>query len=388
VAHIQDRGKDVNPEKRWQARYRDPGGNERTMTFRRKGDAQRWLDEVTADVLTGRYVDPRAGKVTLRTFAEQWLAAQTFDATTRANTTSRLHVHLLPDLGDLELRRIRPSTVQAWLRGRTDVAAPSYVRVMLTNLSSILSAAVADGLIAANPCDSSAVKPPAVERRKVVPWTVAQVQAIGAGHPDRHRAVPSVAAGLGLRQGEVFGLAIEDVDFLRRKVRVRRQLKLVRGRAVFAPPKGGKEREVPLPEVVAVALAEHVRTVEPVEASLPWREVTGDPRTFEVVFTTTKDRPVNRNTYNDRVWKPALVAAGIAPTRDHGMHACRHHYASVLLDGGVSIRALADYLGHADPGFTLRVYSHLMPETEDRARAAIDAAYAAPAERSRNGASS
>lgn len=49
------------------------------------------------------------------------------------------------------------------------------------------------------------------------------------------------------------------------------------------------------------------------------------------------------------------------------MHALRHHYASVLLEGGISIRALAEYLGHADPGFTLRIYSHLMPNTEDRA---------------------
>jgi integrase len=44
----------------------------------------------------------------------------------------------------------------------------------------------------------------------------------------------------------------------------------------------------------------------------------------------------------------------------------------VLLDGGESIRTLAEYLGHADPGFTLRVYTHLIPSSEDRARAAID----------------
>ena len=55
------------------------------------------------------------------------------------------------------------------------------------------------------------------------------------------------------------------------------------------------------------------------------------------------------------------------------MHALRHYYASVLLDAGESIRALADYLGHADPGFTLRVYTYLMPASEDRARRAIDA---------------
>lgn len=276
--------------------------------------------------------------------------------------------------------------IQSWLKGRSDVAAPSHVRVMLTNLSSILGAAVADGLLVANPCDSPAVKPPTVERRKVVPWTVEQVQAITAAHPSRYRAVPTLASGCGLRQGETFGIGLEDVDFLRRKVLVRRQLKLVSGRPVFASPKGGREREVPLPDVVAVALPEHLRRSPAIEVSLPWKDHAGEDRTVPLVFSTDRERPVNRNSYNGSVWKPALEAAGIAPTRDHGMHACRHHYASVLLDGGVSVRALADYLGHADPGFTLRVYSHLMPDTEDRARAAIDAAHAAPAEPSRNGA--
>lgn len=75
-------------------------------------------------------------------------------------------------------------------------------------------------------------------------------------------------------------------------------------------------------------------------------------------------------------WKPALSAAGVEPDRRNGFHALRHHYASVLLEAGVSIRAVAEYLGHHDPGFTLRTYAHLMPEAEDRTRTAIDAAHA------------
>jgi len=58
------------------------------------------------------------------------------------------------------------------------------------------------------------------------------------------------------------------------------------------------------------------------------------------------------------------------------MHALRHWFASVQLEAGTSIRALADYLGHADPGFTLRIYTHLMPTSEDRARRAMEAALA------------
>ncbi|WP_367115024.1 tyrosine-type recombinase/integrase [Actinophytocola sp.] len=54
------------------------------------------------------------------------------------------------------------------------------------------------------------------------------------------------------------------------------------------------------------------------------------------------------------------------------MHALRHLFASVLLDAGESVKALAQYLGHSDPGFTLRVYTHLMPTSHERTRRAID----------------
>lgn len=362
------------PNGKWRARYRDAAGHEHARHFPRKVDAQQWLDTVTADLLTGRYVDPRAGRTTFEAFATKWLAAQTTDVSTREATASRVRVHLMPTFGRMELRAIRPSTVQQWLRGRTDQCAPSFVRVLLANLSAILGAAVEDGLIATNPCASPSVRAPAQDQRRVVPWTREWVGAVTEAHPARYQAVPFATAGLGIRQGEVFGLPVEDVDFLRRKVLVRQQLKLVKGRPVFAPPKGGREREVPLPDVVAVALSEHLRQWAPVEVTLPWKDLDGADHTSTLVFTSRESKPINRNHYNPYVWKPALEVAKVEPTRANGMHALRHYYASVLLSGGVSIRALADYLGHADPGFTLRVYSHLMPDDEDRARSVADSA--------------
>jgi integrase len=55
----------------------------------------------------------------------------------------------------------------------------------------------------------------------------------------------------------------------------------------------------------------------------------------------------------------------VPQTRDDGMRALRHFFASVLLDAGESIKAVADYLGHSDPGFTLRTYTHLMPNSTE-----------------------
>ncbi|GAB2447505.1 hypothetical protein GCM10027162_50990 [Streptomyces incanus] len=84
---------------------------------------------------------------------------------------------------------------------------------------------------------------------------------------------------------------------------------------------------------------------------------------------------LDRSRFNDRVWRPALRTAGVEIGRDNGMHALRHFYASVLLDAGESIKALSEYLGHHDPGFTLRTYTHLMPSSEARTRAAVDSVF-------------
>lgn len=90
------------------------------------------------------------------------------------------------------------------------------------------------------------------------------------------------------------------------------------------------------------------------------------------MLTTPRKGAINRGAFDAKAWKPAVTAVGLVPTKATGMHALRHFYASALLDAGESIKALAAYLGHADPGFTLRVYTHLMPTSEECTRRAID----------------
>lgn len=98
----------------------------------------------------------------------------------------------------------------------------------------------------------------------------------------------------------------------------------------------------------------------------------------------TDGQHVKARSYSETVWKPALVKAGLIPepgrdrrgryryatTRKEGVHQLRHYYASFV--GGVSIKELAEYLGHRDPAFTLRVYAHMLPCSHDRARAVIN----------------
>lgn len=127
----------------------------------------------------------------------------------------------------------------------------------------------------------------------------------------------------------------------------------------------------------------HTRRYPPRAYTLPWEKPDGRPHTCRLLFRwPSDDQHVKARSYSETVWKPAAVRAGIigepkkdrrgraryATTRREGIHQLRHYFASVMLAGGVSIKELAEYLGHADPAFTLRVYAHLLPSSHDRAR--------------------
>ena len=105
-----------------------------------------------------------------------------------------------------------------------------------------------------------------------------------------------------------------------------------------------------------------------------------DTGSVPLLLTSRERRALNRNYFNSGIWRPAQARAHIPQTRDNGMHALPHWYASVLLDAGESIRAVSEYLGHSDPGFTLRTYTHLMPSSSERTQVAVDAAFAASRE--------
>ena len=190
--------------RRYTVNYRDPEGRQRRKTFVKKSDADGFAATVEADKLRGLYLDPNAGRMTLNEYAAAWLAAQTFDVTSRDTIERHLRLHVYPSLGSKQLRDLKPSTVQAWLRGLS-VTSSTYRRAIFTTLSSVLSAAVDDDRIPKNPCRAGSVKAPKAGARRVVPWTADRVLAVRDALDEPHRIMAMLAAGLGLRQGEVFG---------------------------------------------------------------------------------------------------------------------------------------------------------------------------------------
>ncbi|HEV2375330.1 MAG TPA: hypothetical protein VGS19_24620 [Streptosporangiaceae bacterium] len=187
--------------KRWDARWRDDAGESRHKAFERKLDAERFLTGIAAELLRGVYIDPAAGRVTLRSYAKSFLAGQTVEATTREAMELWFRLHIFPVLGDMPLAALaqRPSLIQSWARGLQSELAANYVRTVFANLSAVLSAAVDDNLIPKNPCRAGSVRPPRAEHPRVRPWSTDKAAAAhavpGAGRL-RHRARHAPGGGV------------------------------------------------------------------------------------------------------------------------------------------------------------------------------------------------
>ncbi len=233
--------------------------------------------------------------------------------------------------------------------------APGSVELAYRWVATIFKAAVADRLIAASPCERIAL--PKKDRHEVVPLPVAAVERLVATMPQRYRALIVLAAGAGLRQGECFGVTVDRIDFLRRELRVDRQLVGVRnGVPEFGPPKTPAGfRTVPLPGSVVDALAAHLTRQRPGAHGL--------------VFTNTQRRPLQRSAFGN-VWRRVAAEAELPAWAT--FHDLRHFYASLLIARGCSVKAVQKRLGHQSAGETLDTYSHLWPDSDDETRNAVD----------------
>jgi integrase len=250
-------------------------------------------------------------------------------------------------------------------------------------LRSAFNSAMLDGLIATNPVQpASRLSLPKVDQPPMVPLSVAQVQAWAEHADTRIKAMIIAQAGLGLRIGELNALRLADVDFLGRRpqVRISEQIDTFTGRR--APLKTANSRRVvPLPAFVAEALAEHIRTYPPGDGGLIFTQTQvsfgrdGRRYTNHSERTTLAPQVWNKRRLNELYNEAAEAAALPAGTTSHDL---RHHYASVLLDSGHSVHAVADAIGDR-PEMVLRIYGHVLPDREESTRRALDAAWEAPA---------
>ncbi|MEU3436356.1 tyrosine-type recombinase/integrase [Streptomyces sp. NPDC006863] len=402
--------KDHGKGKRWQVRWRDAAGEQQKENFAKRSQADTRAATIEADLARGLYVDPAAGKESFRAVAERWRTSAVHRGGTSSRVERALRIHIYPTFGDRPIVTIRPSEVQAWVKDRSQVLAPSTLRVTFAYLVTVMQTAVRDRTIAINPC--SGIKLPEVRRPEIVPLHKDAVRALIEAAPPRYRAMILLAVASGLRQGEVFGLEVDCVDFLRREVTVRQQLitpdKDVDADEEEAPesyigePKTHEShRTVPLAGLAVDALAAHLQQYPAAVADIDDRTDPRKPRRRKahMLFSNDRNEVIKRASWS-HVWTrmeeranealrkeyAAAYAAWVQRGRPKGeepapvrvpdgasMHDLRHFYASALIKNRESVKTVQRRLGHSKPSITLDIYTHLWPDDEDTTRAAVEA---------------
>lgn len=353
--------------KRWRARFVDDAGVEHSRSFDRKSDAQAYLDQITSDMVTGTYVDPAAGRITVGVVYGPWAASQAhISAKTAATRLSTWRTHVEPRWADVAVVDVNTSAVRAWV---SELAGAGFGVATIENafglLRLVLGAAVEDRRIPRNPCYGVKLpKRPHPDRGYL---DDAQVAAL-AGAVERDSEVVRFLAYTGLRFGEMAALRVQDFDMLRRRVNVSRSVTEVSGRLVWSTPKTWERRSVPFPAELADELA---------------ARMVGKGRD-DLVFTDTRGGPLRNNNWRERIFEPAvakcqaaataqrareLAATGETVTPDFPTitpHDLRHTAASLAIRGAdANVKAVQRMLGHAKASMTLDVYADLFEDDLD-----------------------
>ena len=259
---------DTKDGRRWRVIYRKPDGTQTSRRgFQRKRDAQEWLAEhVTVAKASGTYIDPQAGRRKVGGLWPAWIAKKRVSS--KASYVESLErawrVHVEPQWGARTLESLTRAEIQEWVSGQAESKSATVVLRNLGILRGICADAVSDRLIPSNPCDG--IETPRKKRKEHTYLTVEQLFRLADESGDR-RTMVLVLGLCGLRWGEMAGLHVEDVDFARHRLSVRRSATTVGHEVVVDLPKSGRPRQVVFPSTLDAPLRE-----------LPRRLAAGQPR--------------------------------------------------------------------------------------------------------------
>lgn len=312
---------------------------------------------------------PEAGRLTLGDYLGRWLEYKEIrvkPSTHRGYRNVVVH-HIDPAVGRVTLAKLTALHLEALYRamlkkevgpqGRKRPLAPRMCQLAHAVLHQALEQAVRWSLIPRNP--AAQVEPPRGFKTPPRAWTPEEtLKFLEAVRRHRFYAMFYLAVVTGMRRGELLGLRWEDLDLGRGYLRVERSLGMVASEFVVSTPKTeGSVRLLKLsPEAVGV-LEEHGERQERERARLGplWREEGW-------VFPSEVGNPVRPYNF-DETRKTLMRKAGVPVIRFHDL---RHTHVSLKRRRGTPLEVVSKRLGHANPGFTLKVYRHIYgDELED-----------------------
>ena len=340
-------------------------GHRLNFTAKTRQEVQEWLKKTIGQIDDG--MTYASTKITVEEYMAGWISST--KASKRPRTWQQyeqtMRNHILPHLGKIKIRELRPEHIQRLYDHLLAIGTGIYTILKIHSiLSSALSQAVKMGVIVRNPVSlTMPPKEPSEEMKILDESQVSQLQIAAAG--SRLEALIHLALATGMREMELLGLRWTDLDWVRKTLKIERQLaRPEEGPVRFAPPKtksgrrtltlGGKTIEV---------LRHHYdrQHAERKAAGEKWQE-------NGLIFPNSLGGPIHpHNLLRD--YRKLLQAAGLPRFRFHDL---RHTAASLMLNHGIPPIVVSRRLGHARASITLDVYGHLLPSMQNEAAEIID----------------
>jgi integrase len=334
-----------NPDKPWTVRYQYQG-RQRERSFTTQREAKDFVAEFEHQNRLNLFVDPRNGSTPFTEYAGRWLDALDRSPNTREAYHSVLANYIAPAVDGRTLAQVSQDRdgVQAIITGMRDKGlSATYQGRALTVITGAVEAAVAAGRLPSHRLGGLKVRRTVSQQATIIPATTEQLEAL-AGVLGHVGLTVWIMAGTGLRIGEC--LAVRMDGFLDGGKRLRVHEQTYRNLSM-GPLKGrrpGEYRDVPVPAWL-------------------WAKVQAYGADGYLFGGLTY------NSYRHK-FRTAAVKAGLPD--DFTVHQLRHMYASKLLTNGVPITDVSKWLGHRDINVTHQIYSHLVPESWDRAREVLE----------------
>ena len=308
------------------------------------------------------------GKMTLEGFLTRWLSAKRGElrSSTYSDYERMVNKRIVPALGRKSLQKLTALEVQKLIDHLRDEASVPEARRVLSMFKTSLKAALEWGLVGRNV--AQVLKPPRLEREEMKVWEAAQVvNFLGVARAHRLYSLFDLALTTGMRVGELLGLRWTDLKPERSELRIERTASLQVQDSFDEPKTQASKRTVVLSPRTLEMLATHRerQALERTAAGEGYKEQ-------NLVFSSEVGTTLNYSNLR-RAFLTLCARAEVPTIRIHDL---RHTAASAMIRAEFPVKMVADRLGHTDPAFTLRVYTHVWAEHRREYATSVEELYA------------
>lgn len=369
----------------WTVRYREPGGRtarQREESFIKKTAADNFANKMENDKSVGTYIDPNAGKITVRAYVEDWLSRRVIGDSTFSNYRGFIDNHLIPRLGRKTMAGVAKRDIELFKAAISKELAASTVYDRMKMVKHIFWSAKEEKVIQEDPSREVKNAPGnrAVDEDEIP--TLAEVRLLHEHMSPQYKLTVWLQAGAGLRVSEALafhtGCLRDDVIRVRWQISSKAHREDCKTRLVpLKHREEGEYRDVPAAPFVCDEIDAHVEQWDPIP--LTFQNAAGKARQVAVFFAPRergKGIMPTANTYSYH-FRKACRLAGLMDADGkpkYHPHSLRHFFASTALAAGIPIHEVSRWLGHKSIKTTVDIYGHLVPEAWDRCRAIMQKA--------------